>query len=392
MAKFKIVIFILLVAGIAYTAGVQTADYFAPASSRVEGVYNKESGKPEGVDFSLFWEAWKAIQEKHIKQGELDTQTLVYGAIRGLVGALDDPHSTFFTPEDTKRFYEDISGSFEGVGIEISIRKGVLTVISPLKGTPADQAGIRAGDKIIKIDETLTNDLTLDEAVNLIRGPGGTTVTLTVFREISDSSLDIPIVRDTIIVPVLEWEMKEPGIVYLQIFHFAEKTEDNLRIAIPQILNAGSEKIILDLRNNPGGLLDVSVAVAGFFLEEDSLVVSERFADGREGHELRSGHGGALKDLPMVVLVNGGTASAAEILAEALRVNRGVQLVGEKTFGKGSVQELYSLDSSSLKLTVAEWLTPKGESINDNGLEPDIVVELTEEDFEEERDPQLDRA
>lgn len=392
MINLKKLIFLLILAGIAYAAGFSTATYFAPAASRVEGLYSKELGKPEGVDFGLFWEAWNAIQEKHIKHGGFDTQALVYGAIKGLVGALEDPHSAFLTPEENKRFFEDISGSFEGVGIEISIRKGTLTVISPLKGTPADRAGLRAGDKIIKIDETNTSELTLDEAVSLIRGPKGTTVTLTVFRDTSDKTVEIPVIRDTIIVPVLEWEMKEPGVAYVQVFHFTEKTNEKLGEILPQMLNAGTEKIVLDLRNNPGGLLDVSVSVAGFFLEKNSLVVSERFADGRPGEELRTDQEGALKDIPLVVLVNKGTASAAEILAEALRVNRDVTLVGEKTFGKGSVQELYSLDSSSLKLTVAEWLTPTGESINENGLEPDIVIELTEEDFEAERDPQLDRA
>lgn len=391
MQRLKIILLIVFFAGISYGAGIFTADYFSPAL-RISNVINKDIGKPEGLDFGLFWRAWNMIEEKHIWRENLDRQAMIYGAIRGLVGSLGDPHSTFFNPEDTKRFYEDVSGSFDGVGIELGIRKGTLTVISPLKNTPAYHAGLRAGDQIIRIDDTVTYDLTLDEAVNLIRGPSGTTVTLTVFREMSDTTIEVPIIRSTIVVPVLDWELKDSNIIYLQIFQFTDKTGDDLNNAVPKMINSGGEKIILDLRNNPGGLLDVSVDVAGIFLERDSLVVSEHFAGGRENNDFRTQIDGALKHMPAIVLINQGTASAAEILAEALRVNREIVLLGEKTFGKGSVQELFEFDSSSLKLTVAEWLTPREESINNSGIEPDIVVELTEEDFETGRDPQLERA
>lgn len=391
MQRLKIILLIVFFAGISYGAGIFTADYFPPAL-RISNVINKDIGKPEGLDFGLFWRTWNMIEEKHIWRENLDRQAMIYGAIRGLVGSLGDPHSTFFNPEDTKRFYEDVSGSFDGVGIELGIRKGTLTVISPLKNTPAYHAGLRAGDQIIRIDDTVTYDLTLDEAVNLIRGPSGTTVTLTVFREMSDTTIEVPIIRSTIVVPVLDWGLKDSNIIYLQIFQFTDKTGDDLNNAVPKMINSGGEKIILDLRNNPGGLLDVSVDVAGIFLERDSLVVSEHFAGGRENNDFRTQIDGALKHMPAIVLINQGTASAAEILAEALRVNREIVLLGEKTFGKGSVQELFEFDSSSLKLTVAEWLTPREESINNSGIEPDIVVELTEEDFETGRDPQLERA
>lgn len=391
----RIILFVILFVGSSYLLGVLSAPYipFSLFSQNEQGIlYNKEVSQPANVDFSLFWEAWNAIEAKHIKRNSLDPQAMVYGAIRGLVRSLDDPYSAFLTPGEAKRFDEDITGSFDGIGVELSIKKGVITVISPLKDTPGQRAGIRAGDKIIKINETVTSDLSLDEAVNLIRGPKGTTVTLTIFREESDKTSEISVIRDTITVPALNWEIKKPDIIYLQIFTFGEKTEQDLGSAIPQMLNQGGKKIIIDLRNNPGGLLESAVKIASFFLKNDTLVVSERLADGKIEDEFRTEHDGALKTMPLVILVNRGTASASEILAEALRVGRGAALVGETTFGKGSVQELLPLGSSNLKLTVAEWLTPKGESINNNGLKPDISVNISEEDFEQGRDPQLDKA
>ena len=347
---------------------------------------------PEDLDFSLFWEAYHKLQEKFVDQGKFNTQNLIYGAISGMVKSLEDPYTVFFNPEQTKKFLEDVKGVFEGIGIQIDIRKGQLQVVAPLEGTPADLAGLRAGDKIVKINDTPTDNLSLDEAVSLIKGPKGTEVTLTIFREEWEKPKEIKIVRDVIEVPSLKWEIKDENIVYLNIYQFFEKASLDFRQAAIEILGSPAQKIILDLRNNPGGYLEVAQDISGWFLERGKLVVIEDFGNG-ERNEYKSEGGGQFLDYKIVVLINEGTASGAEILAGALRDNRGILLIGEKSFGKGSVQELENLKGgSSLKITVAKWLTPKGQLITDVGLEPDIKVEMTDEDYEKGRDPQLDKA
>jgi len=347
---------------------------------------------PEEIDFSLFWEAWKVLQEKFVDKEKFDVQKMIYGAISGMVKSLGDSYTVFFTPEETKRFEEDVKGVFEGVGMEIGIRKGQLQVIAPIEGTPAQRAEIRAGDKIMKINDIETSDLTIDEAVNLIRGPKGSQVTLTIFREGWEKTKEIKLVREIIEVPSLKWELKDSNIAYLKIYQFSEKASLDFRKAAIEILESPAQKIILDLRNNPGGYLEVAQDITGWFLEKGQIVVIEDFGNG-EKKEYRSEGPGKFLDYKIVVLINEGSASGSEILAGALRDNRGILLIGEKSFGKGSVQELEKLrEGSSLKITIAKWLTPKGNLITDIGLEPDIKVEMTEEDYEEGRDPQLDKA
>jgi len=350
---------------------------------------------PQEIDFSLFWEVYHKLQEKFVDKGKFDVQKMIYGAISGMVKSLGDPYTVFFPPEETKRFEEDVKGVFEGVGMEIGIRKGQLQVIAPLEGTPAQRAGLRPGDKILKINDTPTSDLTIDEAVNLIRGPKGTEVTLTIFREEWEKTKEIKIVRDVIEVPSLKWEMKEINgqkIAYIQLYQFSEKASFDFRKAAIEILESPSQKIILDLRNNPGGYLEVAQAISGWFLEKEKTVVIEDFGQGNK-NEYKSQGPGTFSDYKVVILINQGSASGAEILAGALRDNRGILLIGEKSFGKGSVQELEKLkEGSSLKITVAKWLTPKGELITDVGLTPNIKVEMTEEDYNEGKDPQLEKA
>ena len=349
--------------------------------------------KPEEVDFSLFWEAWHKLQEKFADKEKFDTQKMIYGAISGMVKSLEDPYTIFLNPEDSKRFIEDVKGTFEGVGMEIDIRKGQLQVISPLEGTPAQKAGLRAGDKITKVNDTLTVDLTLDEAVDLIRGPKGTEVTLTIYREEWATTKEIKLIRESIEIPSLKWEIKDENIAYLKLYQFYEKASFDFQEAAIEILNSPAQKIILDLRNNPGGYLEVSQDIAGWFLPRGEVVVIEDFGEGKTENTYRAQGNAALSDYPIVILMNKGSASASEILAGALRDDRGIKIIGEKSFGKGSVQELEKLGGgSSLKITVAKWLTPKGELIADKGLEPDIKVEMTEEDYAEDRDPQLDKA
>lgn len=347
---------------------------------------------PQEIDFSLFWEVYHKLQEKFVDKGKFDTQKMIYGAISGMVKSLGDPYTVFFPPEETKRFVEDVKGVFEGVGMEIGIKKGQLQVIAPLEGTPAQRAELRAGDKILKINDTETSDLTVDEAVNLIRGPKGTEVTLTIFREEWLKTKEIKLVRDVIEVPSLKWEMKDENIAYIQLYQFSENASADFREAAIEILESPAQKIILDLRNNPGGYLEVAQDITGWFLEKGKTVVIEDFGQGNK-QEYKAQGPGTFSDYKIVILINQGSASASEILAGALRDNRGILLIGEKSFGKGSVQELEKLkEGSSLKITVAKWLTPKGQLITDVGLEPDIKVEMTDKDYEEDKDPQLDKA
>jgi len=358
----------------------------------IRGVTNLEEGKPEGVDFSLFWEAWRVIQEKYVGLEPLDYRAMVHGAIQGMVKSLGDPYTTFMTPEGTKIFLEDISGSFSGVGIEIGIRDDTLQVIAPLEGTPAARVGLRAGDHIVQINkDTFPADLTVDQAVALIRGPEGTKVTLTILRDGWDEPRDFEIERAVINIPSLQWEMKD-GVVYVKIFQFSEKLRDDFR-NLQRDAFQSSDKIVLDLRNNPGGFLHVAVDIAGWFLQRGDVVVIEDFGSAADQEVHKASGSARLYDHKVVVLINEGTASASEILAGALRDNRGTLLIGQKSFGKGSVQEIKELeDTSSLKITIAQWLTPKGSRIGGEGLEPDIAVEMSDEDFSERRDPQLDRA
>ncbi|MCH7604665.1 S41 family peptidase [Patescibacteria group bacterium] len=368
----------------------------------VEGVVNLTDGQPAEVDFALFWEAWLTIQERFAAADQLDYQNMVYGAISGMVSSLEDPYTVFLTAEQTDVFLDDLSGSFEGVGMEIGIRKDQLTVIAPLEGTPAAKAGLRAGDKIMRIDDASTLDITIEEAVFLIRGPGGTTVVLSILRDDWDVTQDFAIVRDVIQIPTLSWELlastgeaggKEGNVAYIKINHFSEKARFEFVKMTSEILNSDAEKIVLDVRNNPGGFLEVAVSIAGAFLERGNVVVIEEFSSKDQSKNYEAKGNAVFASYPVVILINEGSASASEILAGALRDNRGVQLVGKKSFGKGSVQELERLsDDSSLKITVANWLTPNGTLITGDGLEPDIEVELTDEDFEELRDPQLDKA
>ena len=349
---------------------------------------------PEDLDFSLFWEAWKTLEDRFVEPDKFEnTRSLIYGAITGMIKSLEDPYTTFLDPQESKVFSEDIAGKFEGVGMEIGMRKGELVVIAPLEGTPAQKAGLRAGDRIIRIDGESALDITVDEAVRLIRGPEGTDVVLTISREEWDDPRDITVTRGVIEIPSLKWELKEEDVAYIKIYHFTQKASLDFNEIAIDILNSSAKRIVLDLRNNPGGYLEVAQDIAGWFLERGEIVAIEDFGGKIDSVEYLAKGPARFSDYPLVCLINGGSASGAEILAGALRDNRGTIIIGERSFGKGSVQELVEMsDGSNLKITIAKWLTPEGKSISDVGLEPDIEIEMTEEDYEQERDPQLDRA
>jgi carboxyl-terminal processing protease len=286
-----------------------------------------------------------------------------------------------------------VSGRFEGIGAEIGERKGQIQIIAPLEGTPAQKAGLRAGDKIIKINETLTTDLSVDEAVDLIRGPKGTEVTLSIFREGWNSPKEIKIKRAIIEVPSIKWELKDSDIAYIKLSQFSQNADTDFQNAAIEIIRSPAKKIILDLRNNPGGYLEISKEIGGWFLEKNQTVVIEDFQKSGDKKYYNAEGNSKLLTYPIVVLINKGSASASEILAAALRDNRGVKLIGETSYGKGSVQELEKLrGGSTIKITVAKWLTPKGNLIDGVGLEPDIKVEMTDKDYDEDKDPQLDKA
>ncbi|MBI4099069.1 S41 family peptidase [Candidatus Parcubacteria bacterium] len=356
-----------------------------------EGIRNAEL-KPAEVDASILWDAWRLVEARYADRKDIDRQKLLYGAVRGLVKSLGDPYTVFFDPPEAKQFSDEVKGSFEGIGAEIGIRDGVLKVIAPLEGSPAQRAGLLPGDTVQKIDGVTTMDVSLDEAVRKIRGPKDTTVTLTIGREGNEEPREVAVVREQIVVPNLAWRTVDPGIAYVQLFHFTEQTDADFRKIANELLKADTQRIVLDLRSNPGGLLEVAQSIAGWFLERGALVVTEDFGNGKQNYYRAQGPG-KLRALPVVVLVNEGSASASEILAGALRDNRGAKLIGAKTFGKGSVQQLEQLrDGSSIKITVAKWLTPQGQNLNNSGLEPDIGVERTREDIEANRDPQLDTA
>lgn len=353
---------------------------------------------PEDINFSLFWEGYQKLQENFVDSEDITEEKIIYGALSGMADSLDDPYTIFLDPEETKIFLEDTEGVFEGVGMEIGIRDGQLTVIAPLEETPAQKAGLRAGDKILKIDDTFTHDMNTDEAVKLIRGKKGTEVSLMIMREGWNEAKEFKVERGVIEVPSLKWELMSSSgdkkdIAYLKLYHFTSQAESDFKEAASEILKSSAEKIILDLRNNPGGYLHIAKNIAGWFLEKGEVVVIEDF-EGKKDEKIYESTGpSTLISYPVAVLINEGTASGSEILAGALRDNRSIDLIGQKSFGKGCVQQVKTLsDGSTLKITVANWLTPNRTSISEEGLEPDIKVEMKEEDYLEGRDPQLDKA
>jgi len=365
----------------------------AQETKRIDVHYtNAETPANVSADFGLFWQVWDKLRERHFDAKIVTDEQVLYGAIEGLVGAYGDPNTNFFTPEDSKKFSEDINGNFGGIGAEIGEKENQLMVVAPLKNTPAEKAGIMANDKILEINGESTEGLDVNEAVKKIRGEIGTTVTLTMLREEWTEARKIDIVRANIQVPVVEWEMKDGKIAHIKVFSFSGTTTSAFNKAVVDALLGGAEGFVIDLRNDPGGLLEVAVDLGGWFMPRGSVITTEKFSTGEETVFTARGNE-ALVGIPTVALINGGSASASEILAGAMRINQNIPLIGEKSFGKGTVQQLENLkDGSTLKVTVAHWLLPDGSQIEKNGIMPDHEVKLTEEDVKAERDPQLEKA
>jgi len=387
-----VIVFLLLLLA-AFSAGFLTGSYQSYLGS-VGGKVVDRDVQPDfllkDVDFEMYWRVWNIIKDKYLYRDKIVDTKLFYGSLAGMVAALDDPYSVFLNPQVTQEFTEELAGSFEGIGAEIAIKKGRLTVIAPLPNTPAERAGLKAGDKILAIDGVDTLGMSLDQAVSLIRGKRGSEVKLLVQHN-SDEPVEIAIVRDKIDIVSVSWRELESGVVYIKVSYFNQDTDEDFRRVVREVLASKPKALVLDLRNNPGGFLDVAIKLASFWVKDD-IVVEEKFSDGRVV-PYRSQGRAVLNGIPTYVLVNEGSASAAEILAGALQDYKLATIVGEQTFGKGSVQDFIELDDgSAIKITVAQWLTPKGNTIDQVGIKPDVFVELTKEDFNEDRDPQLDKV
>jgi carboxyl-terminal processing protease len=342
---------------------------------------DSSDGHAKEVDFNLFWTVWDKVKENYVKQ-PVKEQDLLYGAIQGMVAGLGDPYSVFMVPKETQEFNKSMTGEFSGVGMEIDVRNNQLLIVAPLPGTPAERAGLRVGDKIMAIDKIPTFGMDTTQAVTKIRGDAGTPVVLTIMRSGFAKAKDFKIVREKINVPAVIYSVKNKNVAYLRVMQFNYNTMPELASAIEKMKSANIKKIIVDLRNNPGGYLETAIDFASEWIPEGKIV-EEKYSTGEVNpHWSRGEH--RLVGYNTVVLVNNGSASASEIVAGALQDHKKARIIGETTFGKGSVQNYEEgfADGSSLKLTVAEWYTPNDNNINNQGVTPDIVIK---QDLDKER-------
>lgn len=393
---FLILITAIIFGGGGYLTGLGQLR-FSFANYKPAVVLNKQSAKYQDVDFAQFWVVWDKLSEQYVDKSVLDPKKMVDGAISGMVASLGDPYTVFLSKTQNDEVKADLDGAFEGVGIQLGFKEKILVVVSALDGTPAKKAGIKSGDFIIHIKDLVkkvdrdTNGITLPEAVSIIRGTKGTEVELTLVRESEAEPIIVKLIRDTIIVKSATVELKD-SIAWLKLNRFGDRTQDEWLDAVEQITNRKPQitGIVLDLRNNPGGYLEGSVYTASEFLPTGKVVVTQQYGDGTktEHKVIRTGK---LLKTPLVVLVNEGSASAAEILAGALQDYKRAKIVGMKSFGKGSVQQPEDFsDGSGIHVTVAKWLRPSGDWIDKTGIMPDVEVKMDEKD--ESNDLQLKKA
>lgn len=372
--------------GTVYVGGVEEA---APSDLAVE------------PSFTQFWELWKMLKERYYQQ-PVDEKKMLYGAMSGLASSLEDPYTVFFEPKSAQEFTQSLQGKFEGIGAEIGIKDDALQIIAPLPDTPAERAGLQPGDLILKIDGKESITMPVEKAVTLIRGQQGTTVTLLIGRYKTEkdkagkekktpTSVEVKIVRDVIVVKSVRVKYLKDKIALIEVYHFNQDTGDLFNQVVEEIATKDIKGVILDLRNNPGGYLDRAIDMASDWTSD--LVVLQERRQGKIVEEYRGRPRARFLEMPTVVLVNQGSASASEIVAGALQDYQKAKIVGMKTFGKGTVQDFSDLpDKSSVKITIAEWLTPAGRSIDKQGIEPDVVIDRTADDYNAQRDPQLDKA
>jgi carboxyl-terminal processing protease len=346
----------------------------------------------ENVDFSLFWEVWGMLDNMYLER-PIDHQKMVYGAISGMVAALDDPYTTFLQPKINKAMTEALNGNYQGIGAELVLKDTQLTVVTPLDGSPAKAAGVKAGDKILAINGEVTHGLSVEEAVLKIRGDAGTKVTLKL-QSGSEEAKDVEITRGIITVSSVKWEDKGDGVAYVRVSRFGGETDKDWNKAVDEINTQMKEldSIIVDVRGNPGGYLQAAIYLAGEFYRNDVVVYQEDPA----GTQLpyTTNRVGAFNKVPGIfVLIDEGSASASEILAGALKEKRDAVLVGKKSFGKGTIQDAKDFkDGSGVHITIAKWLTPNKTWVHKVGIKPDVEVEITKEDIEKEHDSQLEKA
>lgn len=373
-----------------YVGRGRTLPAGAENGSHVVNTFSPGQTDNANIDFNLFWQVWNDVKKNYVKQ-PVDETTLFYGAMRGMMAAIGDPYSDFFDPKTAAEFDQELSGTFSGIGVEIGKRNGAVVVIAPLDGGPGAQAGLKSGDIILAIDKHEALDIPLDQAVSLIRGEEGTTVELTVLSKGAKEPRTVAVKRQKIEHTGLRWSY-EDGIAVVKLNAFDNDIDQLMNNFIRDLETHKDVKgIVLDLRNDPGGYLEMAIEVASEWIE-DGIIVRERDNTGTERQHQARGRA-RLAGYKTVILVNEGSASAAEIVAGALQDTKKATLVGKTTFGKGSVQKYESLeDGSAFKLTVAQWFTPDGRAINEVGIKPDIEVDLTEADFNADRDPQMLKA
>lgn len=390
-------IFILIALVIGVVAGSWTENIFNKAGyGIVTGLKTKSpSYLNNDVDFSLYWKVWEYVHNNYLDKNLSDTK-LFYGSLAGMVAGLEDPYSVFMDPDTTQKFNQELQGEFDGIGAEIGVKDNNIVVIAPLPNTPAEKAGLKPGDKILGIDKNDTAGMSVDYAVSLIRGLKGTKVKLIIQPNGLSEPKELEITRDRIVVQLIKSELKDlPNnqgkVAYIRLVHFSADADNLFKETWQKLAASGPKGLIFDLRSNPGGYLDQAIAISSHWVDK-GVVVKEKGASVNQKDYESTGEGD-LKKIPTVILVNQGSASASEIVTGALQDYGLATVVGEQTFGKGSVQNLEDFpDGSSVKLTIAKWYTPKDRSIDKNGLKPDIEVKLTREDVEKNKDPQLDKA
>lgn len=380
----------LVVAGLSFVLGWQ-----AFASGVLEDFGGKQEfsfEKQEEADMSLFWTVWRELERKYVDADKVSDEDKVYGAIKGLVDIYEDPYTVFMSPAESEEFSASLEGELEGIGAELTIEEERLVIVSPLKASPAEKAGILPGDIIYKVDGENASEMSLFEAVMKIRGEKGTTVILTIVREDVGEPFDVSIVRDSISLESVSMEKLDDEIVYLSVNQFNDKTNEEFAKAVNQMILNEPQGLIIDLRYNGGGYLDIAVELLSYLLPSDTHVVTIKQRE-RADDKMKTNGNPKILNVPIVVLINEGSASASEIVAGAIQdLERGV-IMGTQSFGKGSVQEVDSFnDGSSIRMTIAKWFTPNDRTIDHVGLEPDVVVEVLDEDLENDYDRQKEEA
>lgn len=384
------ILFVALIFALGVWVGQSVVFPFTPNKGPLFNISGSSTPKEIKADFSPFWQVWDKVTTEYLEKNKLNPQDLVYGAIQGMVESIGDPYTVFLNPTKNQEFELSLSGIYEGIGIEIDIREEQLVVVAPIDGTPAAKAGVQAGDTILKIDGQATIDLTVQEAVQKIRGKKDTKVDLTLGR--GSKTLDVSLTRDRIIIKSVEFEDLGEATAKIRISRFGDNTLNEWNTAVNKFVSGGFKKLVLDLRNDPGGRLDFAVSIGGDFAAKGSTIVLEEDASGKRT-PFKSETAPKLENSQIIVLINKGSASASEIVAGALRDLKGVKLIGETSFGKGTIQRVDDLPAGAgIHITFAKWLTPKGTWVHKKGLKPDVEVKITQKDIDSKKDPQLEKA